>query len=163
MVFKLTTGAKRYRINHNMIVKIICVQMGGDDYLVILAPHTPCSFQSDLMCFFRRNLATYKTLITVIGNIPAELAVTTLSSHHIFVCFLLRTVDTRNIHRLIRLFVILNITECRIYIFIQDFFVDGFVRVTSIFYYFFQHVFDRPESGGRHLRISSFRGNESSI
>ena len=110
MVFKLPPGTKRYRIYHNMIVKIICVQVGGNDYLIILAPHTPCSFQSDLMRFFGGDFPTTKALVSVIGNIPAEFAVTTLSSHHIFVCSLFRTVDTRNIHRLIRLFIILNIT-----------------------------------------------------
>ena len=85
MVFKLPARSERYRIYHNMIVNIIRVQVGGNDYLIILAPHPPCRFQSNLMRFFGSNLAADKTLITVIGNIPAELSVPPFSCHHTLV------------------------------------------------------------------------------
>ena len=145
-----------------MIVQIICVQMGSHDYLIILAPHTPCGFQTDFVRFFGSNLAAYKTLITVIGNIPAKLAVTTLSSHHIFVSSFGRTVDAADIHLLICFIIVLNIAESIIQILIEIFLVGGLVRITGIVDDFFQLVFDWPESCCRHSRISSFRGSKNS-
>ena len=145
-----------------MVVKINCVQVGSNDYLIILAPHTPCGFQSDSVCFFGSNLAANKTLITVIGNISAELAVTLFGCHHTLIGSLLRAVDAGHIHCSVGLLIVLNIAERRIQILIQEFFIGGLIGIASIVDHFLQPVFDRPESGGCHLRISSFRGSKSS-
>ena len=71
MIFKFPAGFKGYGVDHKMIVEIICIEVGSNDCFIIRTPHTPCDFQSDLVCFFGRYFACLKTLIAVIRHIAA--------------------------------------------------------------------------------------------
>jgi hypothetical protein len=94
MVFKLSARLKRNGIYHEMIVNIIRIKMGGNDYLIVFAPHTLCRFHTDTMCFGGSDFVYYKTLITVIGYVAAELSVSPFCCHHTLIGSLLRAVDT---------------------------------------------------------------------
>lgn len=141
---------------------------GGNDNLIILAPHSPCGFQTDCVCFFGCYLAGAKALVSVISDITAELAVTLFGSHHILIGSFCRAVDAADIHPLIRFVIVFDIAESVIQIFIEIFLIGGLVGITGIIDYFLQPVFDRPESGSLFTSISllicftvSFSGSKS--
>ena len=115
-----------------MVVDVIGIEMGSNNYLVIITPHPFCRFQPDFVRFFWRDFAGYKTLIPVIGDIPAELAVPPFSCHHTLVGSLLRAVDTRYIHCLVGLLIVLDIAERRPQIFVQELFIGGLVGIFRI-------------------------------
>ena len=69
MVFKLSARLKRNGIYHEMIVNVIRVKMGGNDYLIICSPHPFCCFYTDTMCFGGSDFICYKALIPVISNV----------------------------------------------------------------------------------------------
>ena len=56
-----------------MVVQMSFVKMGGNDYLVLAAPHLPCQFQSDFMALFGRYFVWLEALVTVPCNISAYL------------------------------------------------------------------------------------------
>ena len=85
--------------------------MGRNDNLIILTPHTLCSFDTDPMRFFRCDLTGAKALIAVIRNIAAELAVSSFGGHHCLIRSFLRTVYTADVHCLICLVAVLNVIE----------------------------------------------------
>ena len=132
MVFKLPARLKRYRVHHKMIVYIVGIEMGGNNYLVVCSPHSFCSFYTDTMRFSGCNFICRKTLIPVIGNIAAELSVSPLGCHHTLIGSLLRAVDTRHIHCLVGLLVVLHITERRPQVLVQELFIGGFIGVLRI-------------------------------
>ena len=80
--------------------------------------------------------APHKTLIPVIGYIAAEFPVPPFGCHHTLVGSLLRTVDTRHIHCLVGLLVVLHITERRPQVLVQELFIGGFIGVLRIVDYF---------------------------
>ena len=89
------------------------------------------------MRFFGSNLAADKTLITVIGNIPAELSVPPFSCHHTLVGSLLRAVDTADIQPLVGFVIVFDIAESVIQILVKIFLIGGLIRITGIVNYFF--------------------------
>ena len=80
--------------------------------------------------------ACYKTLIPVISNVAAELPIPPLCCHHTLVGSLLRAVDTRHIHCLVGLLVVLHITERRPQVLVQELLICGFIGVLHIVDYF---------------------------
>ena len=60
MVFEFPAGLKGYGVQHNVIMHILRVQMGGNDNLIFGTPHLPCRFQADGVGFFRRDLAGFE-------------------------------------------------------------------------------------------------------
>ena len=76
-----------------MVVDVVCVQVGGDHDLIVIAPHAPCGFHADGVCFFRCHLTGLKALVSVISHIAAQLSIAPLGVHHGFVGQLLGTVD----------------------------------------------------------------------
>ena len=70
MVFKLAAGFEGYRIQYNMVMDIVCIQMGGDDDLIVITLHPFGSFPSDLVCFLRSYFTGLKALETMISHIP---------------------------------------------------------------------------------------------
>lgn len=106
VVFKLPAGLKRYRIYYKMVVKIIGVEVGGNNNFILSTPHTPCSFQSDFVRFFGSHFACLKALITMIGYIATNFTKAFLSCRHTLIGSLGITVDTADIHTLIGLFIV---------------------------------------------------------
>ena len=82
MVFKLSAGLKGYGINNKMIMDIVCIKVSGNNNFVTLAPHTPCGFHTDFVCFLRCNLTRLKALIPVIRYIAACFAKAFFSYRH---------------------------------------------------------------------------------
>ena len=66
---------KGNRIKAEMVVQMVFVKVGGDDYLILIAPHFFCGLQPDLVRLFGRNLVGLETLIAVPGDISVFLAV----------------------------------------------------------------------------------------
>ena len=58
-----------------MVVQMPPVKMGGNDYLVFVAPHFPCQFQADFVALFGRYLVWLEALVTVPSDISACLLV----------------------------------------------------------------------------------------
>ena len=85
--------------------------MRRHDNLIIIAPHTLGGFNSDSVCFFGRDLACLKALITVIRYVSAEFTETPFCDHHLLIGSFLRAVDSADIHRLICLVAVLNVIE----------------------------------------------------
>ena len=132
MVFKLTACSEGYRIQHNMVVDILRIQMGSDDDLIVITPHPFGSFHSDLVCFLRGYFAGLKALKTMISYIPTHLSEVPLGVHHGPVGVVLGTVDGTNIHLLVRLFVVLDIAQRLVEILVQVVCICGLVRVFCV-------------------------------
>ena len=66
-----------------MVVQMPFVKVGGNDYLVLAAPHFPCQFQSDFMALFGRYLVWLEALVSVLCNISACLLVLFLCQNHL--------------------------------------------------------------------------------
>ena len=115
-----------------MIVDIIGIEMGGNDYLVVCAPHSFCRFYTDTVRFSGSDFICYKTLIPVISNIAAKFPIPPFGCHHTLVGSLLRTVNARHIHCLVGLLVILHVTERRPQVLVQELFIGGFIGVLRI-------------------------------
>ena len=106
--------------------------MRRHDNLIIIAPHTTCGFNADTVCFLRCDFSCLKALITVIRNIAAELAETSLGGHHLLIGSLLRTVDSADIHRLICLVAVLNVIESGSSVVVKIFALDCFIGILSV-------------------------------
>ena len=72
------------------------------------------------------------SIVSAISDVTAKLSIALFSGHHTLIRSLLRTVNSRNVHCLVGLFIVFRITECRIQIFIQVFFIGCFIGVVSI-------------------------------
>ena len=132
MVFKLPASAERHGVHDDVIVDIVCVQVGGDHDLIVIAPHPSDSFHADGVCLLRCHLTGLKALVSVISHIAAQLSIAALGVHHGFIGQLLRAVDSADIHFLIGLFVIGSITQSAVQILIQVLPVGGLIRVFRI-------------------------------
>ena len=132
MVFKLPAGAERYGVHDDVIVDVICVQVGGDYNLVIVAPHPPCGFHADGVRFFRCYFTGLEALVAMVGNIASQLPIAALGVHHGFVGKLLGAVDGADIHFLIGLFIVGGITQGAVQILVQVLAVGSFIRVLRI-------------------------------
>ena len=58
------------------------VEMGGDQYLVIIAPHPLCQFHAESVAQLRGDLAGLEALISMVGHIAARLAKPLLDRLH---------------------------------------------------------------------------------
>ena len=132
MVFKLSSGLEGYRIDNEVIMKTIRVQMGGDYDLVICSPHLLCGFHAYLVCFLRCDLAGFEALVSMVGNIATHLAELLLGGHHSSVGIMLGAVDGADIHLLIRLLVVLGIGQSAIQIIVQVLLICRLIRVFRI-------------------------------
>ena len=79
MVFELSAGLKGYGVYHKMVMEITGIEVGGNNNFIFLAPHTPCGFYPDFMCFLRCNLTRLKALIPVIRKRIVECAAASLA------------------------------------------------------------------------------------
>ena len=62
MIFKLSARLKRNGIYHEMIVNVIRVKMGGNNYFVICPPHPLCRFHTDTVHFGGSDLIQFLSL-----------------------------------------------------------------------------------------------------
>ena len=135
---------------------VVFIEMRCNNNLVIGTPHLLCSFDSDTVTFFRCYFTLGKALKAVISHITAKLAVMNLSSHHVFIGSLDGTVNSGHIKLFIGFLLILGVLQSLIQIFINVFFVDGFVRVFSILNNLFQSALYGPKSCGSNSSFTSF-------
>lgn len=115
-----------------MVVQRICVQMGGNYDLIILAPHLLCCFHPYLMRFLRRYLTGFEALISMVSHIPTHLSKLPLGGKHSPIGVVLGAVDGADIHLLIRLFIVLGVAQCTVEIIVQILLAGGFVRIFRI-------------------------------
>jgi hypothetical protein len=103
VVLVFPSGAEGYGIDHKMIVYVLGIEMGGNEYLVFIAPHASCCFHAYSVSFLGRDLFSIEALKPVITGIPAELAISFLCSRHPLIRLLPRAVESGYVHELIRL------------------------------------------------------------
>ena len=65
-----------------MVVISAGVEVGGDQHLVLVAPHSFCKFNAEFVCKLRCNLACFETLICVISHIAGSLIKAFLHRNH---------------------------------------------------------------------------------
>ena len=66
-----------------MVVEMPPVKVGGNDYLVLVAPHLPCQFQADFVALFGRYFVWLEALVAVPSDIPACLLVLLFRQNHL--------------------------------------------------------------------------------
>ena len=131
-VTELFAVYKRNTIDNKMVVNVIGIKVGSDYHLIPCAPHLPCGFHSNLVCFFRCDLACGKALITVISDIFATFTETSLDGNNFVIGVVLRAVDTRYKHCLIGFIIILHIADGGIQIFVKVFLCGGFIGIVGV-------------------------------
>ena len=111
LVQELFAISKRDRIDHEVVVKIVCVQMGGDQDLVVPSPHAAGGLQADLVGLLGSDLPGPEALIAVVGHIAAGLAEALLGGHHICVGLGRGGVQGRNEKPLLRFLLVGRIAK----------------------------------------------------
>ena len=132
MVFELPAGAKRHGVDYNMVVEIVCIQMGGDYDFIISAPHSSGSFQTDFVSLLRGDLSGAETLKSVVRHIPTQFSVSAFGCRHIRIGLLRGPVDGGNKHLLVSLVIVFRIAECLVEIVIQKLSIYGFIWIFSM-------------------------------
>ena len=98
MVLKLAACFEGYGIQYDVVMDIIRIQMGSDHDLVLIAPHSFGSGDSNLVCFLGSDLTGFEALKSMVGYIPTQLSKLPFSVHHGSVGILFQTVDGTDIH-----------------------------------------------------------------
>ena len=129
-----------------MIMHILRIQMGSDDDLIFVTPHLPCRFQADGMGFFRRDLAGFEALESMVGHIPTQLAKAALGSHHVPIRVLFGAVDGADEHPSVGFLIIFCICQNPVQIIVQILGIGGLVRVFGVVDHIFEVALYRPES-----------------
>ena len=131
-VAKLPAVHKGNTIDNKVVVDVIGVQVSGNYHLIFCAPHLPCGFQANLVCFVRCDLACGKALIPVIGDILAPFSETALHGDHFVVGVMLGAIDPGHIHGLVGLVIVFYILNGGVQIFVQVFLGGGLVRIVCV-------------------------------
>ena len=145
-VLKSAPVLERYRIDDEMTVQIVRIQMDGHNDLIFVCPHSPRCLLAYLKRFVRRDLAFGKALKPVPRDDISAAAKALLNGDHFRVGVPLGTVDCININLFIDLFVVFNVPERVVKIVVEVIARRGFVRVFGVFDYVFQPALYRPES-----------------
>ena len=134
-----------------MLIKVSC-----NNNLIFISPHPFSCFNTYTVTLFRCYFTFSEALITVISYITAKLSVMKFGCYHVLIGSLDGTVNSGHIKLFIGFLLILGVLQSLIQIFINVFFVDGFVRVFSILNNLFQSALYGPKSCGSNSSFTSF-------
>ena len=100
-----------------MVMDMICIEMGRDQHLIVLAPDPLCELDSDPVSKLWADLALLKALVSVICDDAAFFSELFLHGHELVSCDLRTAVDPGDKELLLRLIFICSIMhhicECR--------------------------------------------------
>ena len=111
MVFKFPARLKGYRVYDKMIMDIVCIKVCGNNNFILVSPHTHCCFQPDFVRFFGRGFAGLEALVAVVCHVAAHFPEAFFRCRHTLIRPLCVAVDAADIHTLVGLFAIGNISQ----------------------------------------------------
>ena len=150
MVLEFLSVPEGHCVDNHVIVDGVCVQVGGDDHLILVTPHTPGCFNSNLMRLLRRDLSGLKALKPVIGHVRSPETEAPLNGYHFFIGSVLGAVHAGDIHLAVGLVIVCHILQRLGQVVIQILSLRGFVRVVGVVDDGFQIALHRPEACGSH-------------
>jgi|GEM_PF-4051542 len=153
-VSKLVPASEGDGVHNEVAMGVVRVQVGGDQDLEVLAPHTPGGLQADLVGFLRRDLPGLEGLVAVVGNDLAPLPEPALHGHHLLISEDRRTVDSRGVLPFVSLVIVFGIPQDGIEIIIHILPLRGFIRVVGIVQDLLQLAPYGPEASSGHTITS---------
>ena len=67
-ILKFAAVLERHGIHHKVAMDVVCVQVDGDEHLILTSPHSPCSLLTNFKGLFRRDLAHLEALDAVVAD-----------------------------------------------------------------------------------------------
>ena len=149
-VFEFRSVLEGHRIYNKVAVNIVGIQVDGDQHLIPIAPHPPCSFLANGECLLRRDLTLTEALNAVVSDHLATQTESPLHGDHFGIGVLRRAVDTAHKHFAVCFVIVPRIAQGGIQILVQIFRCGGLVGIVGVVQRGFQIFEHRPKACNSH-------------